>query len=403
MIVSTNTYRILRITIGIAMLFCLWQCTQKTASKNSDVSTKTSEELLILIKQYKKTNLPKALELSNELIVSAKKAKDTLMILEGYLQKGVAMTHFGDFEKAIDTLKRQFSMLEKVSYPEMKCRYYLGIGNAYVIPWKNSEALNFYQKANKIATENGYGNWKCIAQVNIAKVMRNIGDKEEALKVYKEMYAQANEFNITETNKLRILMGIGGTYLTLKKPDSALYYGNKGLKIATELNDKMLESYFYHDIGIAYTQKKEYKKALKNLYKVTKYTEAIQNDERSAESLFYIGKCYYGLEKYELASQQFEKVIVIVDGSDVIEESKFQPQELVDTYDLLAKCYSKLKKDDVLIELVKSNQKKLSVENNDNNNKVKATLYKSQNKELADILKQKEKFQRKLVTIQPSI
>jgi hypothetical protein len=71
--------------------------------------------------------------------------------------------------------------------------------------------------------------------------------------------------------------------------------------------------------------------------------------------------------------------------------------------DLLAKCYSKLKKDDVLIELVKSNQKKLSVENNDNNNKVKATLYKSQNKELADILKQKEKFQRKLVTIQPSI
>ncbi|WP_046757981.1 tetratricopeptide repeat protein [Kordia jejudonensis] len=394
-----NIYRILRITIGIVMLFSLCQCTQKTTSEHQQSSNKTSEQLLALIKEYKKTDLPKALAFSDELIFSARKAKDTFQLLEGYLQKGVVMTHLGDYDKAIDLLKRQLPLLEKDSYTEMKCRYNIGIGNAYVLTWKNSEALDFYQKANKIATTHGYGNWKCIAQVNTAKVMRNIGDKQEALNIYKEMYAQANDFEVSEANKLRIFMGIGGTLLTLNKPDSALYYSRKGLKISKELNDKMLESYFYHDIGIAYTQKKEYKEALKNLYKVTNYTKAIKNDERSAESLFYIGKCYYGLGKYELASEQFEQVIVIIDGSDEIKNSKFEPQELVDTYNLLAECYQKLKKDEKLIELVKSNQKKLSIEINDNNNKVKATLYKSQNKELADILKQKEKFQQKLLYI----
>ncbi len=393
----TQMHRILRITIGIVVLFSLWQCTQKPTSEHQYSSTKTSVQLLALIKKYKKTDLPKALVYSNELIFSARKAKDTLQLLEGYLQKGVVMTHLGNYEKAIDTLKKQFPILEKNTSAEMKCRYYIGIGNAYVIPWKNAEALYYYQVANKIATKNSFGNWKCIAQVNTAKVMRNIGDKQEALNIYKEMYAQANDFKISETNKLRIFMGIGGTLLTLNKPDSALYYSKKGLKISKELNDKMLESYFYHDIGIAYTQKKEYKEALKNLYKVTNYTKAIKNDERSAESLFYIGKCYYGLEKYELASEQFEQVIVIIDGSDEIKALKFEPQELIDTYDLLAACYRKLKKDEKLIELVKSNQKKLSIEINDNNNKVKVSLYKSQIKELADVLKRKEKIQHKLL------
>ncbi|WP_430409442.1 tetratricopeptide repeat protein [Kordia sp.] len=399
MTLRTIIHRILRITIGVVMLFNLCQCTHNTTSENQHSSTKTSEQLLALIIEYKKTDLPRALAFSNELIYSGRKAKDTLQLLEGYLQKGIVLTHLGNYEKAIDTLKGQFSMLEKEAYAEMKCRYYLGIGNAYVIPWKNSEALHYYQEANKVATTNGYGNWKCIAQVNTAKVMRNIGDKQEALKIYKEMYAQANDFKISETNKLRIFMGIGGTLLTLNKPDSALYYSKKGLKISKELNHKMLESYFYHDIGIAYTQKKEYKEALKNLYKVANYTKSIKNNERSAESLFYIGKCYYGLEKYELASEQFEQVIVMIDGSDETEDSKFEPQELVDTYDLLAACYRKLKKDEKLIELVKSNQKKLSIEINDNNNKVKVSLYKSQIKELADVLKRKEKFQHKLLYI----
>ncbi|MBC8754726.1 tetratricopeptide repeat protein [Kordia sp. YSTF-M3] len=399
-------HRILRISIGIGMLLSLVHCTQQSTSKNNtdtdDSKPKTHQELVTLINENKKTNLPKMLEYSDALILSAKNKKDTLMILEGYLQKGVAMTHLGDREKAIDTLKSQFSILESENYIKTKCRYFLGIGNAYVLHWKNLEALNFYEKAYKIATEKGYKNWKCIAQVNIAKITRNIGDREEALKIYKDAYAQATEFHIKEDNKLRILMGIGGTFLTLNKPDSALHYSNMGLKISTELNNKMLESYFYHDIGIAYTQKKEYQKALKNLYKVLEYTEPIQNDERSAESLFYIGKCYYELQKYELASQQFEKVVVIVNSFDKIEGSRFEPQELLDTYDLLEKCYGKLKKDATLIKLVASNKNDLRKEIKENNNEVKATLYKNQNQALVNTLKQKAletEFQKKIITI----
>lgn len=365
-------------------------------------SSDPNKDLLEKIKQHKKNAPYKALALSDTLINAAKKIKDTISISEGYLQKGLITMHLGDYEKAVTIFNAQLKSLNNEKYSKMKCRYFIGIGNAYILHGENLNAMQFYEKAAKISQQKKYKDLFYISQVNLAKVKRNIGDRKEALKVYKEYYARAKELNIDKDRKARILMGIGGTFLTLNKPDSALYYSKIGLKISTELKDDILNSYFYHDMGIAYVQKREYIEALRNLNKSKEYIESIQNNERLAESLFYFGKSHYGLENYALAAEHFEKVILLVDTSEKIDNLEFRPQELLSTYELLVECYRKLGKDEELIELVESNKNNLGKEINKNNNEVKITLYRKQNETLANVLKQKNqetKLQKGLIII----
>lgn len=365
-------------------------------------SNEPNKDLLEKIKQYKKNAPYKALALSDTLISAAKKIKDTISISEGYLQKGLITMHLGDCEKAVTIFKTQLKLLNNEKYSKMKCRYFIGIGNAYILYGENLNAMKFYEKAAQISQEKKYKDLFYFSQINLAKVKRNIGDRKEALIVYKKYYARVKELKIDEDRKARILMGIGGTFLTLNKPDSALYYSKIGLKISTDLKDEILNSYFYHDMGIAYVQKREYLEALKNLNKSKKYIESIQNNERLAESLFYFGKSHYGLEDYELAAEHFEKVILLVDTSEKIENLEFRPQELLSTYELLVECYRKLGKGKQLIELVESNKNNLGEEINKNNNEVKITLYKKQNQTLASVLKQKNqesKLQKGLIII----
>lgn len=368
----------------IVLLTIFFSCKEK--QKNN-----TNKNLLEEIKLYKRSDKSKALILSDSLIKFAKKNKDTLTIFEGYLQKGLLIMHLGDGEEAISIFKSQLPLLSTEKYCRMKSRYLIGMGNVYVMHGDNFKAMKFYEEAVEIIKKKDYKKLFFIAEVNLAKVKRNIGDKEEALAIYKKYYAEKDIWKIDSDNEARVLMGIGGTFLTLHQPDSALYYSNIGLKIAEGLKNKTLKSYFYHDMGIAHVQKKEPQQALTYLNKSRSYIEFIKNNERLAESLFYIGKSYYGLQNYEQAAEYLEKVILIVDTSEKRSILKFRPQELIDTYDLLIKSYQKLNKDAEFIAFVIANKNELSKEIETNHNKVKITLYKKQNQALAVILKQKNK------------
>ena len=74
------------------------------------------------------------------------------------------------------------------------------------------------------------------ATINIAKIKRNAGNYEEALKNYKSSYKQAVALDMKKTVIARTLLGIGGTYLTLHKPDSALYFSQKGYELSKSHN-----------------------------------------------------------------------------------------------------------------------------------------------------------------------
>ncbi|MEM6684895.1 MAG: tetratricopeptide repeat protein [Bacteroidota bacterium] len=296
------------------------------------------DEWIAIIEENINKDFEKATEFSNRLITYALIQKDSITVAKAYLQKGIILTKKGAYQTAIDTLQRGLEFIADKNIPE-KNLFLLRIGNAYVQDKKDEVALTYYTRVYEDAFSNNKKEDLLKATINIAKIKRNAGNYREALINYKSSYKQAVALDMKKTVIARTLMGIGGTYLTLQKPDSALIYTAKGYKISVENNDEVGVSYFNVDYGIAFYLKDDYKTALSYLTKASEFIEAVENKKRLPETLFYIGACHYRLKDYDKAIEYLENVILVADASEKVNGDEFKPLQLIDTYDFLSKSY----------------------------------------------------------------
>ena len=336
MIISANTYRILRITIGIVMLFCLWQCSKEETLKA--ISDRNTEKLSAIGNMINEDVNVAGLQIE-ELLREAIATNNILLKANVYLKQGVLLTKKGEFTHAIDTLVSGVNMIKDIKDLPLKNLFLLRIGNVYSLADKSDIAMNYYTKVYEDASAKDNKKEIFLASANMAKIMRNAKRFEEALLMYKDAYKQAKLLKIKEKNIARVLMGIGGTFLKMQEPDSALYYSKKGFKISQSIHDKSGESFFQHDFGVAYYLKKDYAQALQYLDTAKTYIISLKNDERLSETLFNIGRCYYKLEQYEDAIDQFKEVTTIINQAEKLDSKGFDPIYLEDMYDLFSKCY----------------------------------------------------------------
>ncbi|MHC1778829.1 MAG: tol-pal system YbgF family protein [Bacteroidales bacterium] len=95
-----------------------------------------------------------------------------------YLYAGICELQLGNFENAIDYLKKY-----KSEDPIMQARAICNIGDAYASLMNNKEALNYYLKASAYAD-----NIFAAGYMHKAALMQEeLGNKEEAIKIYEEM------------------------------------------------------------------------------------------------------------------------------------------------------------------------------------------------------------------------
>lgn len=317
----------------ITFCFCVSCGRKKQDQKQYDV-----EELISRIEENLNKDFEKAMMYSNQLMSYALVKNDSVTIAKAYLQKGIVLTEKGTYQTAIDTLNKGLQFIANKELQE-KNLFLLRIGNAYVLDKKDEIALTYYARVYEDAFSKNKKKDLLKAAINIAKIKRNAGNYEEALQNYKTSYEKAVELDLNKTVIARTLMGIGGTYLTLGQPDSALVYSQKGYEICHSIGNKVDESYFNVDFGIAYYLKDNYKTSLQYLNKAQVYIEEIENKKRLTETLFYTGACYYRLKEYEKAINYLEKVILVADQSEKVNDDEFKPLQLIDTYDFLSKSY----------------------------------------------------------------
>jgi len=322
------------------VLFVLIVCglfTRCSIEKN-DQKVYNVEELICGIEENLNKDFEKATKYSEQLMQLALKRNDSVIIAKAYLLKGIVLTKKGVYQTAIDTLNRGLQFIETKELPE-KNLFLLRIGNAYVQDKKDEIALTYYTRVYEDAFTKNYKEDLLKAAINIAKIKRNAGNYEEALQNYKTSYTQAIELGVKKTIIARTLMGIGGTYLILQQPDSALYYSTKGYEISHSIDDKVGESYFNVDFGIAYYLKDDYQTSLQYLNNAKTFIEQIENKKRLTETLFYTGACYYRLKDYTKAISHLENVIQVANQSEKVNDDEFKPLQLIDTYDFLSKSY----------------------------------------------------------------
>jgi len=393
MIVLNIENKNLRIIILTALLFIFNACA------NYDQHPEISEDdkkRLTEIDNIINTDFKVVSTAINGLIYKAKINNDSLLLAHAYLRRGIVLTKKGEYKNSIDTLKKGVKIIKDYKDLPLKNLFFLRLGNNYALDDKSKIALQYYLPVFEDAKKKNNSDHLYKSSANIAKITRNAGKYEEALKIYKTTYEKIKELDVPERNIARILMGIGGTYLKLQKPDSALYYSNKGLEVSKSINDKFGESYFYNDFGIAYFLKGDYKSSLENLDKAETYIKSINNTKRLSETLFYKGSCYYKSQTYEKAIVYFEKTIDIVNQSEKLNNKKFKPLFLENTYDLLSKCY--LATDNIKqSNLYETKRNEFSFLLNKENNQIVDALHDSELRLNEDFINKIEKANAKLI------
>ncbi|WP_298512966.1 helix-turn-helix domain-containing protein [uncultured Kordia sp.] len=373
MTLSIIKYRILRITIAIAMLFCLWNCNkEKTSLKIANEDKKQLSVIGNMINE----DIERADLLIEELLQKAETNNDLLLKANVYLKRGVLLTKKGEFINARDTLISGVNMIKDIKDLPLKNLFLLRIGNVYALDDESDIAMNYYTKVYEDASTKNNKKEIFLAHANMAKIMRNAKRFDEALAIYKQSYKQRKLLNIQPKNVARVLMGIGGTFLKMQEPDSALYYSRKGFKLSESINDKSGKSFFQHDFGVAYYLKKDYSRALQHLDTAKTYITYLKNDERLSETLFNIGRCYYKLQEYDTAIDQFNQVNTIIKQAEKLNSKGFDPIYLEDMYDLLSKCYL-AKQDVVKSTMYETKRDQISRVKNKENNEIARAMHES--------------------------
>ena len=328
---------------------------------------KTSKELMLLSNTYRNKDIDRAILYTKTLLQFAINTNDEKMKQYAHLHIALNADIKGDHETAIRYTKlclTYFKKDKRFIYLEFDTHSLLG--RILEQLGKDKAATANFLAAQAIAEK--LENPKLLSSVtrNLGKMKRKAGRFEDALADYKK----ANYIY----PKRKSYMGIGGSYLKLNQPDSAIVYSNKGLQKALHEENTLHTSYYYIDIGIAYFLKQNYSASLKNLQSAK---SLIHNEKRLVEVYYYIGNCYYLLGRYDDSIKILKQALQIIEDNNIQSQLNFVPYEYSSILELLTDNYHK-KNDDETYEYYHSEYKKSIASYQKQKNSVNDLIYTTQ-------------------------
>jgi AraC-like DNA-binding protein len=359
----------------------------------------TSEEILAFTNQQKLSNPDLAKKYTQILLEKSKRNNTERGIYDAYIQHSRIANIEGNYELAIKYSDSAITSANRLKDELSKAVAFLVRGNAIIYLGNNKGALENYLKALDIGNKRNELELKVRAKANIAKVKRRMEFFEEALEIYKNnaLIAEKNTFE----DRLIVInsyMGIGGTFLRLRQPDSTLHYAKIGLQKSLAANDDEGVSYFYIDIGIAYFIKGDFEVAINYLTKAGRITKRLNNQKRLTEIYYYIGKSFYELKNYDTAITFLKKVETIVATKNSTAKNNFNPPELLGTYRALSNSYEKLGQHEEYLAYT-TKYSELNAHNEVQNIEVIKELYETIRKKNNDLSSLTSKLENRLIYV----
>jgi len=165
-----------------------------------------------------------------------------------------------------------------------------------------NKAMHAYTESLNEAVKTQENNLKGLAQNGIGDLLEEQGLYEQALRAYQKTNKL---YWYNSKDKIVSISNEGRSYLLMNEVDSALMVFQSGIKLAEKKKDKNEESLLMQNISLAYSQKQEYKQALRAI----QYSFQLNTD--SAEILRYyvnFGKLYTFMGMEDSASYYYNHV-----------------------------------------------------------------------------------------------
>lgn len=283
-----------------------------------------------------------AKQIAYSYIEKARNDLDSVEMARGYSRLSF-VSEYSEALKYLDTTILLSGKSDHRSFPTIgylfKSLYYYNNEN-YEESLKN--AISGYQYARK--KENVEQQITALHQIN--GINELWGDYRKTLE------AERLTYNLLQENPgvggynehyIASLEGLGKCYVRLKKPDSALYFFQRGIELSLEAKDTTTYHAFVSRAGTALYMKGMYKEALDSLTKADASREYFINSYPIMYN-YYVGSIYYQQGKEEQALGYFQKI------DSIYEQNQLLSPELPLVYNRLAEYYKTRDNEEMQLE-----------------------------------------------------
>jgi tetratricopeptide (TPR) repeat protein len=209
------------------------------------------ENINIADEYYRAGKFKKEIKHYEEKLANAQDKKDEAHWL---LMSGDAHWSSGNFQRANEYYKKALSVYNQIQNEEGEARGYIGIGNVYHRTGNLEKAIENHMKALDIAKHHGYIVIESNSYLLLGFDYDQLGEFELAIEYYfTALKIIENGIKISDVRrdeqKMACYGNIGIAYSHRKKYSRALHFHNEALKIAKKLGNRHEESACYQDLG----------------------------------------------------------------------------------------------------------------------------------------------------------
>ena len=287
--------------------------------------------LLLGLEYYSRLEYNKAMETNKKALGEAQAIGDLSLEAESYFNIAEVYLEQSEFSNAMEYYGLSLDKYGQNSDEGNQFWCYTGMGIVQKLCGNYRDAVGFYNRALKLASNAGLAYEQAICYNNLGNVYRKTGDFAHAMESYQKAIDVFRKLK-DDTAISDCLNNIGNLYSDNGDPFRALDYYGQSLKIAEKQRDEYRLIIRYKNMAGAYTELKDYENAELFLDDALKLAEKSGDKSFLASCNMLFGKLHSAKDDHIVASAFFRKSVNLYAGIGAKPEQAEALIELAGTF-----------------------------------------------------------------------
>lgn len=195
---------------------------------------------------------------------------------------GVTFEQAGNYPKALEYMHREFTVSKRINNLNLQAWSMVNIGSMHSQMGLSDSALYYYNRSLELAKQLQNHDLIITNLDNIGSYYSNHGDFKRAKSILRAAYALAEETGF-EYQNVYIAGHLAETYLAERNLDSARYYAELQLELASAQDLRYDQKLAYENLATIHARANNYRLAYEVLRNQIAINDSLFNEEKSAQ------------------------------------------------------------------------------------------------------------------------
>ena len=310
---------------------------KQTCTATCDSDTNIANTLNLLAWEFSPVDASRSLEYAGRALLIAQQSKNKMTISNSYHQLGWANYVLGNFKPALENTRQAIQLREEAgSWTAANSLNNLGV--IYKEQGMYSLALDCYFKSLKIKEKANDKKGIASSLSNIGEIYRNMKDPQKALEYFEKGLAIRKEIKDLKGGA-NVMCNKATVFYDQKEYDRALENYFAAIEIYEEagITKGIMLAGIYHNIGIIYVERDQFKEADHYLSKALQLRKAINHKAGIATSLLSFGNLMSRQKKYGEAERNYLDALTLAKEIGHMEWLRSVHRDLAELYKVTGK------------------------------------------------------------------